>query len=111
MYSDSQLQMLKDPLVNVYADIVSFGLGAVKLLNKSRIRKQAFSFTCAMKAHVLGLIWNSLSNSLQGELDRMVSSMEGHLSEVDRIAAVEHMNETHQIKQSTLQFLPPSFTC
>jgi hypothetical protein len=38
--------MLKDPLVNVYADIISFGLGAVKLLNKSRIREQCpFPYT------------------------------------------------------------------
>jgi hypothetical protein len=46
---------------------------------------------------------SSLSNSLQGELDKMVSNMEGHLAEVDRIAGVEHMNETHEIKLSNLR--------
>lgn len=54
LYSDSKLQMLKDPLVNVYADIITFGLGAVKLLNKSRIREEGPSLVCVPKANLSG---------------------------------------------------------
>ena len=54
---------------------------------------------------------SSLGNSLQKELDKMVSNMEGHLSEVDRNAGVEHMNETHELKLSTLRSFGLIFDC
>ena len=49
------------------------------------------------------MVLSSLSKSLQKELDKMVSNMEGHLSDVDRNAGVEHMNETHELKLSMLR--------
>jgi hypothetical protein len=37
LYGKSQLQLLREPLVNIYADMISFGLRAVKLINKSKL--------------------------------------------------------------------------
>jgi hypothetical protein len=43
-------------------------------------------------------MWSSLGKSLQSDLQQMISVMEANQAEVDRIAAVEHMNEQHDIK-------------
>ena len=37
LYGKSQLQLLREPLVSIYADMISFGLRAVKLINKSKL--------------------------------------------------------------------------
>jgi hypothetical protein len=42
LYNSSKLQLLREPLVRIYADIISFGLRAVKLLNRSKFREFNF---------------------------------------------------------------------
>jgi hypothetical protein len=37
LYGKSQLQLLREPLVSIYADMIFFGLRAVKLINKSKL--------------------------------------------------------------------------
>lgn len=42
LYSASELQLLKTPLVNIYVDLISFGLRAVKLVDRSVSGKSLF---------------------------------------------------------------------
>jgi len=48
----------------------------------------------------------SLGKSLQGELNNMIQSMETHRKEVDRVAGVEHMNATNELKLGPQSPLP-----
>lgn len=38
LYNASKLQLLRGPLVKIYADMISFGLRAIKLFNRSKFR-------------------------------------------------------------------------
>ena len=55
------------------------------------------------------LLWASIGNSLQGELNTMIENMESHSTEVDRIAGIEHMYETHEIKMGTRLLLSDNY--
>lgn len=39
MFGSSQLQLLREPLVDIYAGFIGLGLQAIKLCNRSTLRK------------------------------------------------------------------------
>jgi hypothetical protein len=44
------------------------------------------------------MIFSSIGKSLKDEVDSMVASIEQNGKDVDRVASIEHMNDTRDIK-------------
>ncbi|KZP05320.1 hypothetical protein FIBSPDRAFT_1054157 [Athelia psychrophila] len=80
LFSGSGIQLLKGPLVEIYTQLMLFGLQAVKLFNRSMLRTLVKSASTSQAKH-----FQSLSEKIAKARD-----------EVDRIANVEHMHQADQ---------------
>ncbi|KZP24403.1 hypothetical protein FIBSPDRAFT_951170 [Athelia psychrophila] len=80
MFGSSDIQLLKRPLVEIYTQLMLFGVHAVKLFNRSM-------FSALVK---------STSTSQAEEFRSLSAKIAKARDEVDMIANIEHMNETHQ---------------
>ena len=81
LYGTSKIQLLRQPLVDVYTSIVSLGLIVIRLCERGPLR-------------TLGqAVWNSLQNDLNASIAKLEKS--GKL--VEQAAHVEHMHVTKNI--------------
>ncbi|KZP26380.1 hypothetical protein FIBSPDRAFT_949556 [Athelia psychrophila] len=80
LFSSSDIQLLKGPLVEIYTQLMLFGVQAVKLFNHSMLRTLSKSTSTSQARH-----FQSLSAKIAKARD-----------DVDRIANVEHMHQTNQ---------------
>ncbi|KZP13535.1 hypothetical protein FIBSPDRAFT_1049346 [Athelia psychrophila] len=80
MFGSSDIQLLKRPLVDIYTQLMLFGVEGVKLFKRSMLKALA----------------KSTSTSQTEQFRSFSANIAKARDEVDRIANVEHMNETHQ---------------
>lgn len=81
LYGTSEAQLLRQPLVDMYASIVSLGLVVIRLCKRGPL-------------HTLG---QSVWNSLQGDLNASIARLEKAGKLVEKAACVEHMHATNTI--------------
>lgn len=81
LYGTSEVQLLRQPLVDMYASIVSLGLVVIRLCKRGPL-------------HTLG---QSVWNSLQGDLNASIARLEKAGKLVEKAAYVEHMHATNTI--------------
>lgn len=81
LYGMSEVQLLRQPLVDMYASIVSLGLVVIRLCKRGPL-------------HTLG---QSVWNSLQGDLNASIARLEKAGKLVEKAACVEHMHATNTI--------------
>jgi NB-ARC domain len=82
LYSASSIQLLRDPLTNLYSDMIEFSLSAIRLYDRSTIR-------------TLG---RAAWSSLEKDFKNLLKNMDTHSKELDRAAEAEHMNETSEFR-------------
>ena len=80
LFATSDIQLLKAPLIQLYAEIVRFGLLATGVFNRSLARN----------------IWNSIRTSLHDEFQDCMKKIERASKEVDNVAQVEHMHQSNE---------------
>ncbi len=81
LYGTSEIQLLRQPLVDIYASIVSLGLMVIRLCERGPLRTLGQS------------VWDSLQNDLNASIARLEKA--GKL--VEQAAHVEHMHATKAI--------------
>ena len=81
LYGTSEIQLLRQPLVDIYASIVSLGLVVIRLCKRGPF-------------HTLG---QSVWTSLQGDLNASIARLEKAGKLVEKAACVEHMHATKAI--------------
>jgi len=79
LFSSSDIQLLKGPLMQLYSEIVRFGLLATNVFNRSMVRN----------------IWNSIWTSLHVELQVCIKRIEKTSDEVNIVAQAEHMHQSN----------------
>ncbi|KZP08930.1 hypothetical protein FIBSPDRAFT_250985 [Athelia psychrophila] len=80
LFGFSDIQLLKGPLVDIYTQLMLFGVQAVKLFDRS----------------MLGALVKSTSTSQAKHFQSLSTKIAKARDEVDRIANVEHMHQTDQ---------------
>ena len=81
LYGTSEVQLLRQPLVDIYASIVSLGLVVIRLCERGPLETLGRS------------VWNSLQVDLNASIARLEKA--GKL--VEQAACVEHMHATKMI--------------
>ena len=81
LYGTSEVQLLRQPLVDIYASIVSLGLVVIRLCERGPLDTLSRS------------VWNSLQGNLNASIARLGKA--GKL--VEQAACVEHMHATKTI--------------
>ena len=81
LYGTSEVQLLRQPLVDIYASIVSLGLVVIRLCERGP----------------LDTLSRSVWNSLQGNLNASIARLEKAGKLVEQAACVEHMHVTKRI--------------
>ena len=81
LYGTSEVQLLRQPLVDIYASIVSLGLVVIRLCERGPLQTLGRS------------VWNSL----QGDLNASIARLEKAGKLVGQAASVEHMHATKTI--------------
>lgn len=81
LYGTSEIQLLRQPLVDIYASIVSLGLVVIRLCERGP----------------LDTLGRSVWNSLQGDLNASIARLEKAGKLVEQAACVEHMHATKTI--------------
>lgn len=81
LYGTSKIQMLRQPLVDIYASIVSLGLVVIRLCERGPLRTLGQS------------VWNSL----EGDLSASIAKLEKAGKLVEQAAHLEHMDATRAI--------------
>ena len=81
LYGTSEVQLLRQPLVDIYASIVSLGLVVIRLCERAP----------------LDTLGRSVWNSLQGDLNASIARLEKAGKLVEQAACVEHMHATKTI--------------
>ena len=81
LYGTSDIQLLRQPLVDIYASIVSLGLVVIRLCERGP----------------LDTLGRSVWNSLQGDLNASIARLEKAGKLVEQAACVEHMHATKTI--------------
>ncbi|TDL21247.1 TPR-like protein [Rickenella mellea] len=84
IFGSSDLQLLRTPLVNVYAQLMTISVQAVKFFDRSRPR-------------TLG--W-SMRTSVENDFRPFISELERASKEIGISAHAEHMHQTHQAKRA-----------
>ncbi|KZP24417.1 hypothetical protein FIBSPDRAFT_1042200 [Athelia psychrophila] len=80
LFSGSDIQLLKGPLVEIYTQLMLFGLQAIKLFNRL----------------LVGTLVKSASTSQAKRFQSLSEKIAKARDEVDRIANVEHMHQADQ---------------
>ncbi|KZP24445.1 hypothetical protein FIBSPDRAFT_1042213 [Athelia psychrophila] len=80
LFGSSDIQLLKRPLVEIYTQLMLFGVQGIKLFDRSMLSAMAKSTSTSQAEQ-----FRSFSTKIAKARD-----------EVDRIAIVEHMNKMHQ---------------
>ncbi|MCJ1339168.1 hypothetical protein MMC09_004457 [Bachmanniomyces sp. S44760] len=83
IFGDSEIQLLKDPLVEIYINLISLGLRAIKLFTRSTFRTFRRS------------IWSPLKGDFSDTMTVLTKA--GKL--VDRVAHVEHMYASNEARK------------
>lgn len=86
IFGGSELQLLRRPLITIYAQFVIFGLQAVKLFNRSSLK-------------TLG---QSALESLKLDIQTLITRTEVARREVDSLASIEHMHQTYLVNKAQL---------
>ena len=81
LYGTSEAQLLRQPLVDMYASIISLGLVVIRLCERG----------------TLDTLGRSVWNSLKGDLNASIASLEKAGKFVEQAAHLEHMNATKTI--------------
>ena len=81
LYGTSEVQLLRQPLVDMYASIISLGLVVIRLCERG----------------TLDTLGRSVWNSLQGDLNASIASLEKAGKLVEQAAHLEHMHATKTI--------------
>ena len=81
LYGTSEVQLLRQPLVDIYASIVSLGLAVIRLCERGP----------------LDTLGRSVWKSLQGDLNASIARLEKAVKLVEQAACVEHMHATNTI--------------
>ena len=81
LYGTSEIQLLRQPLVDIYASIVSLGLVVIRLCERGP----------------LDTLGRSVWNSLQSDLNASIARLEKAGKLVEQAACVEHMHATKTI--------------
>ena len=81
LYGTSETQLLRQPLVDMYASIISLGLVVIRLCERG----------------TLDTLGRSIWNSLQGDLNASIASLEKAGKLVEQAAHLEHMHATKTI--------------
>lgn len=81
LYGTSEVQWLRQPLVDMYASIISLGLVVIRLCERG----------------TLNTLGRSVWNSLQGDLNASIASLEKAGKLVEQAAHLEHMHATKTI--------------
>ena len=81
LYGTSEVQLLRRPLVDMYASIISLGLVVIRLCKRG----------------TLDTLGRSVWNSLQGDLNASIASLQKAGKLVEQAAHLEHMHATKTI--------------